>query len=279
MTAPAQASDIVFTRHDAGRGIAWLRESWAMFGRARLPWLALIALYYLLILVANAVPLVGQIAWPFLKPIFAVGLLAAAWSQERGGRPAAADLFRGFRANVAALLPLGLVMIGGVLAAVSVASMIDGGALIQLFTEPEPPSEEALRNPRLHLGLVAGALVALPVTLALWFAPALIVFQDAGTRTALGASLRAALANWKPILVYALAVFALGALVPILAVQLIVALLPSEATVAVARVLVVAWWLTFAAVLHISDYVSYRDIYHAGETLSPVAAARPPDAR
>jgi len=36
MTAPARTVDVVFTRHPARRGFAWLLESWAMFSRARM---------------------------------------------------------------------------------------------------------------------------------------------------------------------------------------------------------------------------------------------------
>ena len=274
MTTPTQAADIVFTRHPAIRGLAWLREAWAMFGRQRMPWLVLITLYYLIMIVATSLPIVGQVLWPFAKPVFAVGLLAAAWTQERGGRPVPSDLFRGFRSNLAALLPFGLVVMAGVIAAVTLASAIDGGLLMQLLTDPEAKADEILREPRLQMGLLAGVLVGLPVTLALWFAPALVVFQDTGPRAALGASLRASLANWKPIAVYGLAVFVLGGVLPILAGQLLLTLFPNEAGVAAVRVLVIAWWLMFAAMLHISDYVSYRDIFHANETLAPLNAGR-----
>ncbi len=275
MSAPAQATDIVFTRHAAGRGVAWLRESWAMFGRARLPWLALIALYYLVILLANWIagivhPVAGQVATMLLKPVFAVGLLAAAWSQERGERPRPRDLFRGFSANLGALLTLGAALVAGVFAALATASLIAGSLLAEVFAGPQPPPEELLGNARLQFALLAGATVALPVMLALWFAPALVVFQDASARTALGASLRAALANWKPIAVYALAVFAFGAVLPVMAAQVMIALFPAQAAVTVVQVLLAAWGLMLAATLHISDYVSYRDIFHAGETLAPL---------
>jgi hypothetical protein len=30
----------------------------------------------------------------------------------------------------------------------------------------------------------------------------------------------------------------------------------------------------FVATLHISDYVSYRDVFHTGETLAPIGGAR-----
>jgi hypothetical protein len=269
MTTPARATDIVFSRHPARRGFAWLAESWAMFSRARLPWLVLISLYYVLLVLVNVVPIVGQLVWPLLKPVFAVGLLAAAWAQERGGAPTPADLFKGFKANVRALVPLGIVFIAGVALAAFSTSLVDGGLFLQLISGDEPPSVDTLSNPRLQAGLLFGALVALPVTLALWFAPALVVFQDAGPATALGASLRAALANWRPLLVYAFGVLAFGVMLPLLAGQMLLMVLPSEAMLTAVRFLLLAYGLMFAATLHVSDYVSYRDVFHSGETLAP----------
>jgi uncharacterized membrane protein len=279
VTAPAQASDIVFTRHPAARGVAWLRESWAMFGQARLPWLALIAGYYLVLLLASWVfaylhPIAGQAITMLLKPVLAVGLLAAAWSQERGDRPRPRDLFRGFQANVRALLACGAAMLVGIAAALLVVSLIAGHILVELFTGPQPPDEALLRSTRLQLGLMAGAVVAMPVTLALWFAPALVVFQDASARAALGASLRAAMANWRPMLVFGLLVFGVGVLLPLMVVQVLIPLFPGEAGLSVAQVLLAAWGLMLAATLHIADYVSYRDIFHAGETLAPLDGGR-----
>ncbi len=153
-----------------------------------------------------------------------------------------------------------------------IASALSDGTLEQLLAGPQPPPEELLRDSRLQLGLLAGVLAALPVMLAMWFAPALVVFQDARATTALGASLRAALANWRPILVYALGVFVFGMMLPAVVGQLVVALIPSEITIAVVRFALFAWLLMFGGTLHISDYVSYRDIFHAGETLSPLTA-------
>jgi hypothetical protein len=241
-----------------------------MFGRARVHWLALVALYYLAMAIAAWLPIVGQLAGFFLKPVFAVGLLAAAWAQERGGRPAPSDLARGFRSNLAALLPIGLAMLGGALLAMTIASLIAGNLLVQLFTDPKAPVDEIMRNPRLQFGLAAGALAALPVTLAVWFAPALVVFQDASARTALGASLRAALANWRPIAVFWIAAFALGVMLPLLVVKVAAALLPGVVGGYVEALLLVGWAMVLMTTVHIADYVSYRDIFHAGETLAPL---------
>lgn len=38
----------------------------------------------------------------------------------------------------------------------------------------------------------------------------------------------------------------------------------------IAIALLLPYSLFFAATLHVSDYVSYRDVFHSGETLAPL---------
>ncbi len=177
--------------------------------------------------------------------------------------------------------------VAGITAAVLATSLFDGGVLVDLLSsetkaapdsgadaKPADPSstEELLASGRLQMSMLIAMLLALPTILALWFAPALVVFQDASPSAALGASLRAALANWRPLVVYALGVLVFGALLPLLVAKFAFMVLPSQATVDVVRIALLAYGLMFAATLHISDYVSYRDIFHAGETLAPLGA-------
>src|SRR5215469_14054396 len=125
---------ISFARRDALQGAFWLRRAYAMFRAAPLPWLMLLVTYYLLAALAELGPwgAYGKLAASVLKPVFAVGFLAAAWAQERGGRPAFTDLFRGFRSNLWALIPLGIVFVLGMTAAFMATTLVDGGALIGL---------------------------------------------------------------------------------------------------------------------------------------------------
>jgi hypothetical protein len=53
------------------------------------------------------------------------------------------------------------------------------------------------------------------------------------------------------------------------------ALPPSVAAVLGVAVLLPSIFF-FAATLHVSDYVSYRDVFHAGETLAPLTPSRAP---
>jgi hypothetical protein len=274
--------DIPFVSHDAARGVLWLRQSYAMLSAQRTPWLLLLLLYYFVLGLIDLLPVVGQLAVPLLKPVFAVGFLAAAWAQERGGSPQAKQLFDGFRSNVWALLPLGVFLLVGIMAAILCSAIVDGGRLVEFLTNPPPPppapapgadtaaieatvSEALLTDPRVQGGMLVAAACGLPVLLALWFAPALVVFQDCSALQALATSLRAALANWKPIAVYGLLVFFWGGVVPALATWLIALVVPKSLAFVVALLVLMPYIFLFIATLHISDYVSYRDIFHADE--------------
>ncbi|MBS0320710.1 MAG: hypothetical protein JSR18_09230 [Proteobacteria bacterium] len=277
------AVPVSFVVHPPQQGALWLRQSFAMFRAARLPWLVLLFLYYFVILVARIIPFLAYVL-PVLKPVFAVGFLAAAWSQERGGRPRPADLFRGFRANLVALVLLGLFLMAGMTLATLATSLVDDGKLIDLFVHP--PALDAHTDPdaagrrveavfadgRVQLGMMLAVACALPVLLAMWFAPALVVFQDRGALSALGTSLRAALANWRAIVTYVLCVFALMAVVPALLLTIIGVLgsFGGDALrVVLTFVILMPYLAIVMATLQISDYVAYRDVFHPDEPVSP----------
>jgi hypothetical protein len=278
-----QAKDIVFTRYDGRRGVAWLAESYAMLSKHRVPWLSLVVGYYVLLAVVEMLPWIGVYVAPVLKPLMSVAFLAAAWTQERGGRPKISMLLQGFRSNVRTLLPLGMILVAGISLAVAATSLVDGGRLLELLYGAAPADgdptaaarrlQETLGAPRVELGMLFGAICALPTILALWWAPALVVFQDARLPTALAASLRAALANWRPVLRYAILVFVMGGVVPSLVTSVIALVVPAPFSGTVAMALLLPYLALFVATLHISDYVSYRDVFHAGETLAPTDAA------
>lgn len=272
MSAP-----ITFVRVDIAHGIAWMKQAFAMFRRAPLAWLLLIFTYYFLVAITELGPwaYVGQIVAPVLKPVFAVGFLAAAWSQERGDAPRFEHLFRGFRSNLFALIPLGVVFLVGMTLAIWATTLVDGGVLIGALATGERPAAEALGSGRLLLAMLFGALCALPTLFALWFAPALVVFNDASAATALATSLRASLANWRPLLMYALALFGLGVLLPGLVVA-IARLFGDTFAGVVALFVIVPYFFAFIATLHISDYVSYRDVFPSEEQplTAPPAVSR-----
>ena len=262
---------IIFVRYSASRGSIWLREAAAMLAVARVPWLMLLLVYYVIQLLVSVIPLVGPLGMMVLRPVFTVGFLAAAWTQERGGRPEIRHLFRGFNANLTALLPIGALLIVGTLLAVLATALVDGGALLEAVTSNVKPDEALAANGRIEAAMLVAIVCALPLLLAMWFAPALVVFQDCGSGQALMTSLRASLANWRPVAVYGLLLFFFGALLPGIAIGLIAILVPPAAAPYVIALVVVPYVFLFVAAQTISDYVAYRDIFHAGEDGVPAA--------
>jgi uncharacterized membrane protein len=87
--------------------------------------------------------------------------------------------------------------------------------------------------------LVALAL-SIPIYMALWFAPALVVLREMPPLEAIKASFLGCLKNILPFLVYSIVVMVLG----------IVAAIPLG-----------LGWLVLGPTLIASVYVSYRDIY------------------
>jgi hypothetical protein len=234
----------------------------------RVRWLLLLLTYYLVLLTIRAVPYVGLFVVPMLRPVFAVGFLAAAWSQERGELPAIRHLFAGFRANLRVLLLLGLFFVVGMTGAIAATWLIDDGRLLEVMSGATVVDETFLASGSVQAAMLFGALCALPVLLALWFAPALVVFQDCDAPRALATSLRAAIANWRPIVMYALLLFLYLGVLPTFVAAIIAALVPEEAAYTVAVIVMLPYLALLIATMHVSDYVSYRDIFHPDERLS-----------
>jgi hypothetical protein len=268
VTAP-RPSVIPFARRNAAHGVVWLHQAFAMLWAHRVRWLLLLLTYYFLILAIDLVPYVGPFVAPLLKPVFAVGFLAAAWSQERGEAPSIRHLFAGFRANLRVLLLLGFVFVIGMTVAIVATSLIDDGKLVAAMSGKAEIDEAFLADGNVETAMLFGALCALPVLLALWFAPALVVFQDCGAGRALVTSLRATMANGRAVAVYALLIFLYGGVLPALVAKIIAAMMPLEIAKTVVLMVLLPYLALLVATLHISDYVSYRDVFHPDEPAAP----------
>jgi hypothetical protein len=263
-----------FVRLRAARGWHWLVYAHALFAGARLYWLMLILSYWLITIMLTVIPFIGVAAATLLKPVFAVGFLAAAWSQEKGEPPRMKRLFAGFRSNIVALLPLGVVYAAGIALALVVSSIMDGGVLMRAILLGEAPEGNMMATPGMSSAMALAGLCAVPTLLALWFAPALIVFQDQPTFTALGQSLRAAFSNLGAVMVYAVSVFFFWVVIPGTIIT-IAAVLFGQSGALIGVALATPITLSVVAVIHIADYVVYRDLFHHGEVIGATGAAPP----
>jgi uncharacterized membrane protein len=204
----------------AGAGWTWIAEGWTLFAKAPLMWIVSMVLLFIIAMALGFIPVIGQIGFQLLSPVFAAGFVVACRSLERGGEFELEHLFAGFKTRFGNLLIVGLLTMVGWIAIFLVFAMFAGfsilGAMITGNSENMIAAVGASAMALLLGGLVAAAL-AVPLMMAYWFAPALVVMHDMSPVSAMKVSFFGCLRNFLPFLVYGLimTVFAVIAAIPL----------------------------------------------------------------
>jgi len=234
----------------AGNGTAWWSEAWRLFTAAPWVWVGITVLFCIIYVILSILPLLGMVAPTVLSAVFAGGVFLGCREIDRGGELAISHLFAGFSDRMGPLLIVGLLYLAGqcaifaVVVCVLVASVGMSGIGMLFSGDLMQAGYSALAS--LGLGaLVAalvGVLVAIPLIMAYWFAPALVALRHDEPIAAMKASFQACLVNMLPMLVYSLVgvVFAVIASIPLL-----------------------LGWLVLGPVFATSVYASYKDIFRA----------------
>ena len=232
-------------RVPAGHGWRWLADGFSLFKASPLIWWVNLLLYGVTMVLLLVIPLVGGFLQMLASPLFTAGLMVGAQAQDRGQDLAVADLFAGFQRRPGALMALGLLsMVGAVVVMVAVGALSGLGFVTMMALQGggdiDPEQMQAML-PGLLMAMSVMMLLMLPLIMALWFAPALIVLnEEVGVFAAMKLSFVACLKNILPFLVYGL----IGMVFSILAT------LP-----------VGLGWLVLLPMIVASIYTSYKDIF------------------
>lgn len=228
---------------DAGRATAWYGYGFDQFKANAGVWIGMLVVLFVIMMVLAFVPVLGSLASNVLMPVFFGGLMLACQA-SREGRPVTFDyLFAGFKDKFGSLALLGLFWMIAVLLITVVAgifaALVFGGAM----------AAGALTGSAGLMGLGVSAIlgfiliamiISIPMAMAIWFAPALVVFHNISPIDALMTSLKASLKNWVAFLVFFVLyiVFAIIATIPL-----------------------GLGWLVLGPVLIGAMYAAYRDIF------------------
>jgi uncharacterized membrane protein len=233
-----------FRRVATGRGWRWIADAYGLFRRNPLIWIALNLVLLLIALALGQIPVLGSYLIYLLTPAFLAGLMFAARDAERGGEIEIAHLFRGFTDIASQLVTLGGVYLVGNVVVAGVAITLGGAELQEVLraaAEGGTPVEPQVANKAVFAVLVAAALFV-PLAMALWFAPALVMLDRVAAPKAMLLSMQACVANVLPFLLYGL----------VMSVLLFLALLPAA--------LGLVLWVPIAM---LSTYTGYRDVFAA----------------
>lgn len=241
-------------RLEATQGLQWLKQGYALFMKAPLLWIVLLAICFVAAAGVSAVPVVGEPLVSLLMPVVIVGLMAGCYSLEQGEELELMHLFCGFARYTSQLVTLGGIALVGQYLIFGVMMMIGGATLVGILMNnhtPTPPDviQQAVAG--------AGAAVIIGITLfslllmSMQFAPMLVYFRNIAPVAAMKLSLRAFTHNVGAMFVYGMAFMLLA----------ILASMP-----------MMLGWLILLPMVFTSLYASFCDIFPAEIVVSTTPA-------
>ncbi len=225
----------------AGHGWTWIADGWGLFRRQPGTWILLLIVFVLISVLIALIPILGSIASNILWPVFAGGIMLGCRELDQGGELAVGHLFAGFRDHLGKLIVIGILYLVALIVVVVVAFAIAGAGIGFGALLGAGRGGAELNPGAIVLAVLVALALIVPIAMAAWFAPALVVLNDMGVGDAVKASFWACLRNIIPFLVYGVIGIGLA----------IVASIPFG-----------LGWLALGPTLAASVYAAYRDIFY-----------------
>lgn len=223
---------------NASNGWKWIADGFGLFKENPVIWIALFFIYVLVAMVLSILPLFGPIMLNLLAPVFMAGFMLGCRAIENGEELEINHLFAGFKVHTSRLITVGGIYLAGIITIVGIVFVATGSAeLLSTRIEHPTPAESS----QILLALLIALAAIIPLVMAYWFAPALVVFHDIRPVDAMKLSFQACLRNVVPFLVYGVASMVL----------MLLAMLPLGLGL-----------LVMIPTLTASLYTSYKDIFN-----------------
>ncbi len=181
-------------------------------------WILLLVVLVVIFAVLGSIPFLGAAAAALIAPVLSAGLMIASRNVDEGRDLQLEDLFAGFRRNASPLIVVGVFHLVATLLIFLLVMMFVGatvgvGALLGASVGFPGTGALAAGIVSLLIAGLIGAVLAIPVYAAMWFAPALIVFHDVDAASALKASFFSIFKNipstfWYGLIIVGLAIVA-----------------------------------------------------------------------
>jgi hypothetical protein len=250
-------TEIQYRKVPAINGKLWLIQALEIFKANPKTWLASMIV---MMLILGLIPFIQV-----FTPVFTAGLMYACLRLKNNQDFKLNHLFKGFNEQFNQLALIGLIYLGCALISYLIADSVAtslGYPLVEITPEMINSgniSMETLRAYSISISIIMLIVMALmmPVFMAFWFAPALIMLRKCHPIVALKASFNGCLANMMAFLYYGI----VGLAVLILLSVLLVALYSIFQLLSL--VLLILSTLIFAAIFYASMFTSFEDVFGA----------------
>lgn len=225
---------------EAGQGWEWIASGFALFKKQPGTWILLLIVWLVCSILIAVVPIIGGLANMLLMQVFIGGAMIGCRALDRGEELEVGHVFAGFKQNTSNLVVLGLLALVAWMIVLIPALLILGGGGFMAAMHGGGLAALAALGLTFVLVLLVVLALTVPIYMALWFAPALIVFHNLAPVEAMKTSFAACLKNIVPFLLYSVILMLLG----------VVAAIPFGLGLLILFPVIVA-----------SIYTAYRDIF------------------
>ncbi|GHT84136.1 hypothetical protein AGMMS49543_13370 [Betaproteobacteria bacterium] len=243
-------------------GWYWLRDGFMLWRKNAAFLSFLIFAYLLVLLVATALPTIGQVVCQLMLPALSVGVLDGCRLTDEKNKPVIEEippaLFRYFRRGprLIALMLVGVINLVAGMLILQGSTLIDGGLFRGVLSNTIEFTPTIAETPSFQLAVLVSFALLCVVQMAYWFAPALAGWWNISAPKAMFFSLLSVVRNWRAFLMYSLALTVFGMIVPALVIGIVQVIVTGLASLLLLLYLMIA-----IPVLIASLYFSIRSIF------------------
>jgi hypothetical protein len=227
----------------AGNGWQWIVDGFNLFKRNPGVWILNLIILFAITLVLAFIPIIGGLILNLTYPVFFGGLMLGCRALMHDEPLEVGHLFAGFRDKVGPLIMVAVFYLIGAVVIAIVVGVGFGFSMLGMMFRGGAGSGMVSVAAILVMVLVMMALF-IPLLMAVWFAPALVVLHDLQPLDAMKQSFAGCLKNIVPFLVYGIIGFVIG----------IIAAIPFG-----------LGWLVWGPTVIGSIYAGYRDVFLQSE--------------
>jgi len=187
-------------------GWHWITKGFQMFIKAPMIWTLVCFTMFLIAMTLALIPVVGQFVFTLISPVLLAGVMIGCREQDRGKQFEFIHLFIAFKTNVSQLITVGGIYLIGQVLIVGLVMLIGGSQMTDMLLYGKRVDETELihvMDNMLTASLVA-LLLSIPLMMAAWFSPLLVVFHGLQPILAMKRSFFACLKNIIPFQLYGL---------------------------------------------------------------------------
>jgi hypothetical protein len=252
----------------AKTGVEWVRLGLRTFWRQPLAFVSLFFFFMAVISIVSQIPLVGSIVAPILLPFMTLGLMVATSvaNDNQTGKPTAPAMymaaFGAMRAQWRPMVTLGLIYAVYFVVVIALSALIDGGQLAKAYLFDADVTPEVIDSSDFQAARLMVMALNVPLSLAMWHAPALIHWHHVEPVKSLFFSVIALFRNFTAYAMFGLSWFGVFMIAGI-ALGLLVTVLMGGGASVISSALMVGSALILAAMSLSSTWFTFRDSFDA----------------